>query len=238
VDRKKILLVDDVELFLMLEKTFFSREEFELITARSGNEALKTIREAKPDLVFMDLYMPEMNGDECCRIVKADDKCRHIPIVMVTQGGREEDLGRCRRAGCDEVVLKPINRHDFMATTRKYLQIQERANQRFKARLRVSYRDPSEKVHTDFSIDISPGGLFLATDHPLPIDCQISVEFILPTTGDTYRRMARVAWVNNPALRRKTQIPPGMGVQLLDISPVEMDAILDYIKKENLDPAE
>src|SRR5262245_40006043 len=137
--RKKIVLADDVELFLMLEKTFFNRDEFELITARNGLEAYKVIRETNPDMAFMDLYMPEMNGDECCQLVKRDQKHRDIPIIIVTQAGREEDIERCRRAGCDDVVLKPINRHDFMATAQKYLQVRERGVKRFRARLRVRY---------------------------------------------------------------------------------------------------
>ena len=92
MSRAKIVLADDVELFLMLEKTVFNREEFELITGRDGRAILKIIREAEPDLVFMNLYMPEMNGEECCRLVKQDDAIRHIPVIMVIQGGREEDL--------------------------------------------------------------------------------------------------------------------------------------------------
>ena len=83
-DSRRILLADDVELFLKLEATFFNRNEFDLMTARSGNEALRIIQEAEPELVFMDLYMPDMDGDECCRLVKADQRFRHVPIIMVT----------------------------------------------------------------------------------------------------------------------------------------------------------
>jgi len=121
VSRKKIVFADDVELFLMLEKSVFNREEFELITARDGRDILKIIREAEPALVFMNLYMPDMNGDDCCRIVKRDDASRHIPVIMVTRDGLEEDLEKCRLAGCDDILLKPLNRNDFMITTRKYL---------------------------------------------------------------------------------------------------------------------
>ena len=130
--RKRILLADDVELFLKLEATFFNRNEFDLMTARSGNEALRIIQEAEPELVFMDLYMPDMDGDECCRLVKADQRFRHIPIVMVTHGGRESDLVRCRQAGCDGIVLKPISRRDFLNTVQKFLPVfcgRDRASQ-------------------------------------------------------------------------------------------------------------
>ena len=70
--KKKVLLVDDVQLFLEQEKTFFNRNDFELLLARRGSEAIRIIREEKPELVFMDLYMPEADGDRCCHMIKSD----------------------------------------------------------------------------------------------------------------------------------------------------------------------
>jgi uncharacterized protein (TIGR02266 family) len=237
MERKKIVLADDVDLFLFLEKTFFNREEFDLITASNGREALAAIREKKPDLVFLDLFMPYMNGDECCRIVKNDEACRHIPIIMVTTAGREEDLERCRRAGCDEIVYKPINRHDFMVTARRLLPVAERGEQRFSARLRVFYGTLSHDLLSDYSIDLSSGGLFLATDYPLPADTPLRMEFSLPTSETTIRCNARVAWVNNVRQVKKSALPSGMGVQFLDLTLADMDAIREYIKNVNLEPA-
>jgi len=234
--RKKIVLVDDVELFLMLEKTFFSREDFELITARNGREAFTVITETNPDMVFMDLYMPEMNGDECCQLVKMDHKFSDIPIIMVTQGGREEDLERCRRSGCDDIVLKPINRHDFMNTAQKFLQVRERDAKRFRARLRVRYSAMSRDLH-DYSIDLSTGGLFLETTLPLLLETPLDLEFILPGTDTTIRCKGRVAWANNPKLRRKSHLPPGMGVQFLNLSLDDMNAIRNYLEIEGLEPS-
>jgi uncharacterized protein (TIGR02266 family) len=234
--RKKIVLVDDVELFLMLEKTFFSREDFELITARNGKEAFTAITETNPDMVFMDLYMPEMNGDECCQLVKMDHKYRDIPIIMVTHGGREEDLERCRRSGCDDIVLKPINRHDFMTTAQKFLRVRERDAKRFHARLRVRYGAMSRDLH-DYSIDLSTGGLFLETTHPLLLETPLDLEFILPGTDTTIRCKGRVAWANNPKLRKKSHLPAGMGVQFLNLSLDDMNAIRNYLEIEGLEPS-
>lgn len=237
MQRKKIVIADDVELFLMLEKTFFNREEFELVTARNGEEALKAIRETNPDLVFLDLYMPDMNGDECCRILKQDVMLRHIPIVMVTTAGREEDLTRCRNAGCDDIVNKPINRHVFMATAQRLLQVTGRGTQRYNARLRVRYGAKSHALLSDYSIDLSTGGLFLACEQPLPRDTPLSMEFILPTSKNPIRCTARVAWVNDQKLWKKSALPTGMGVQFLDLTLADMDAIREYIKSVNLEPA-
>ncbi len=237
MERKKVVLADDVELFLKLEKTFFNREEFALITAHNGREALEAIRETIPDLVFLDLHMPEMDGDECCRLVKKDEKLRHIPIIMVTSAGREEDLERCRRAECNEIVNKPINRHDFMAVARRFLQVVERVTQRYSAMLRIHYGAQSNDILSDYSIDLSTGGLFLATDRPLPTDTPLSMEFVLPVSDAKICCQARVAWVNDPVQRKKTVLPAGMGVQFLDLSLADMDAIRNYIKHSNLEPA-
>jgi len=233
MSRKKVMLADDVELFLLLENTFFNREEFELITARSGREVLKVIREAKPDLVFVNLEMPELNGDECCRIVKSDDMFLHIPVIIVTPCGRQEDIERCRLAGCDDIVLKPIDRHVFMTTSRKFLQVRERTVQRFVTRLPVNYGVIPGELLDDYSVDLNTDGLFLATDHPFTAETLLYVEFILPVGERVIRCKAKVAWVNCPESRRKLELPPGMGVQFLDLIPDDMDAIQNYLKTKS-----
>jgi uncharacterized protein (TIGR02266 family) len=233
VNRKKIVLADDVELFLMLEKTVFNREEFELITARDGRAILKIVREAEPALVFMNLYMPEMNGDDCCRIVKNDDASRHIPVIMVTRHGLEDDLEKCRLAGCDDILLKPINREEFTATTRKYLQVLVRADKRVKARLPIHYSVMSGDLLNDYCIDLNTGGMFLETEHPFTVDTPLEIKFKLPANGSMIRCRARGAWVNDPIERIKPNLPVGMGVQFTEISPDDLNAIRDYIKSEN-----
>ena len=227
--RKKILIADDVEIFLMLEKTVFNRDEFEVVTARSGRSLLKVIKEAEPDLVFMKLYMPEMNGDDCCRIVKEEEPGRHIPIIMVTEGDREEDREKCRRSGCDDMLIKPIKRHDFMSITTKFLHIKERADQRCKTRLLIHYSFNSSNSFSDYSIDLNSGGLFLETSNPNMFDAPFNIEFKLPTNWPAIQCKARPAWANEAKARKKPDLPTGVGIQFLDLPPNDMNAIRDYI---------
>ena len=229
-----ILLVDDVELFLELEKTFFRREGMTILLARNGREALAIARAERPKLIFLDLYMPEMDGEEACRQIKADPALRDIPVVMVTQGGREEDLARCRRAGCDEIVLKPINRHQFLETAYHFLDIPSRRQMRFDARIQVRYGAAQERVLENYSINVSTGGLFLETSEPLPESSPLFLEFALPERSTRIRCRGRVAWVNPPDRPKSPALPSGMGVQFLDLTLADMHLIRDFTRNKEV----
>ena len=112
---------------------------------------------------------------------------------MVTQGGREEDLARCRLAGCDEILLKPINRRLFVETARRLLTVAVRAAQRIGVRLEVRYGADRQKLLSNYSVNISTGGLFLETADPLPVDTPLALEFTLPGREEPIRCAGRVA---------------------------------------------
>jgi len=225
VGRKRIVLTDDVELFLIMENTFFNREEIELITVRGGQELLKIVRASAPKLIFMDMQMPDMSGDECCRILKGDETSHHIPVVIVSPSENNDDLERCRFAGCDDIVTKPINRHDFMDTSRKYLNIMERADKRFPIKIAVNFGAISGAIHNDYSIDLNTGGMFLATDHLYQTGTLLLMNFILPGIGTQIKCPGEVAWVNGPEARKKPQLPNGMGVRFMGLGFEELEAI-------------
>ncbi len=232
----RVLLADDVELFLELEKTFFRRENVELLVARTGQQAYELTLAERPKLVMMDLYMPEMDGDEVCRRIRATPEIARTPVVIVTQGGRDADQQRCRDAGCDDILLKPINRHLFVATARKFLSLPDRIAPRVMARLQIHFGADPKILLTDYSVNISTGGVFLETDQPLPVDTPLSLEFTLPNLTSPVCCQGRVAWVNAAVEAKKPQLPTGMGVQFLDLSLEIMYAIREFIKQQCLRP--
>ncbi len=238
MERKKVLLVDDVELFVELEKTFFHRADLTLLVARNGVQAIEIARRERPDLIFMDLFMPVMDGDQACRRIKADPDLAHIPIVMVTHGGRDDALQRCRNAGCDEVLLKPVDRHKFTAVASRYLGLRERRAPRVPVRLQVRYGDGSSEELTDFSINLSTGGLFLVTDRPLPVDTELRLSFFLPDRERPIVARARVAWINDDGERTKPDLPSGMGVQFVDLSLDDLRAIRTFVRRQWVDEPE
>jgi uncharacterized protein (TIGR02266 family) len=234
--RWKVLLADDVELFLELEKTFLQREDCALLVARNGREALEIARRESPHLALLDLYMPELDGNEVCRQMKADPALRAIPVLMVTHGGKEEDRLRCEEAGCDGILFKPINRHLFLAAVRGHLSVIERAAHRVPARMIVHFGPQAEHLLREFTVNLSTGGIFIEAAAPLPADSPLVVSFALPDRVAEVRCRARVAWVNRPEHLLKPNLPPGMGVQFLDLGGAERDEILAYVKRKLLAP--
>jgi uncharacterized protein (TIGR02266 family) len=238
LNKKKILLVDDVRLFLEQEMSLLSRYDFEVLVAHNGVEALKIIMQEMPDLVFMDLYMPGMDGDRCCHTIKSDEKLRHIPIIMVTQGANDEDFERCWQAGCDDIIAKPINRHYFLAVAKRHLNVQLRNFPRYAARLRITYRcgaDP-DRVLADYTVNLSTGGIFIETTDFLPVDTPLNIEFILPEDGRIIKCSGRVAWLNHPESIKNKNLPVGMGIQFINLSLDDMDSIRHFIKNQDLTP--
>lgn len=234
--RKKVLLADDAKLFLELEKTFLQRASVDILTAGNGEQALALARLHRPDVAVLDLNMPETDGDECCRAIKQDPRLQGTAVVMVTTEGRSKDLERCRAAGCDAVLLKPINRTEFLATVQKWLQLPARS-ERYKAKIQVQYGGETGNLLTKFSVDIGSGGLFICTDKPLDVEESVKIRFSLPSQPGEIACTGRVAWVNEPLNQKKSVLPPGMGVQFVDISPENLSVIHEFLAANQLTPS-
>ncbi len=235
-NRWKVLLADDVELFLELERTFLQRENIDLIVAHNGREALDTIQRERPDLILLDMYMPEMDGPDVCRAVKADADLRAIPVLMVTSGGHDDERENCRQAGCDGIITKPINRHTFLAAVRGHLAMIERESHRVPARMLVRYGKTGDQILTDYTVNLSTGGIFIETSHPFALGEELVVSFVIPDRVEELRCQARVAWINIPGHLLKPLLPPGIGLQFLDLSGNERGEVLAFVKKKLLSP--
>jgi DNA-binding response OmpR family regulator len=118
-----ILLIDDEESIFEVIEGLLYREGYNLIYIDSGKEALNRIDEIQPDVILLDLMMPEMDGIETCKLIKSNEGWRHIPIIMVTALSSKEDLARSLNAGADDFVSKPINSIELRARVRSMLRI-------------------------------------------------------------------------------------------------------------------
>ncbi len=107
---KTVLLADDEEDILMLvSATLGGDDRYSLVLARDGEEALSLAREEEPDLIFLDVMMPKMDGFEVCRILKGDSATSHAKIVMLTAMAQEADRQKATDAGADYYFSKPFS---------------------------------------------------------------------------------------------------------------------------------
>jgi two-component system cell cycle response regulator len=111
----RILVVDDNEVNVELLVVILASEHYVVSTAFDGFEALAKIAAEKPDIVLLDVMMPELDGFEVCRCIKADPATTHIPVIMVTALSDVDDLVRGFEAGADDFVTKPVNGLALMA---------------------------------------------------------------------------------------------------------------------------
>ncbi len=114
----RILVVDDVEANVRLLQAKLEAEYYEVLTAKDGAEALTIAAEARPDIILLDVMMPEMDGFEVCRRLRADAGTRHIPIVMVTALDGRRDRLTGLEAGADDFLTKPIDDVTLLARVR------------------------------------------------------------------------------------------------------------------------
>ena len=117
----KVLVVDD-EPFICRSLSFVLRkEQYEVFEARDGEEALAMIRDHKPDLVFMDVMMPKMNGLEVTKHVKADPGLVDTKIILLTAKGQDSDRATGQAAGADDYMTKPFSPSKLLQRARSVL---------------------------------------------------------------------------------------------------------------------
>lgn len=118
---KRVLIVDDNVTNLKLLTCLLAPEQCEVSTATSAKEALDLLRAAPPDLLLLDLQLPDMDGLELTRLLRVDPVLSRLPIVAVTAYAMKGDEDKARAAGVDSYVTKPIAKDEFRRIVAKYL---------------------------------------------------------------------------------------------------------------------
>lgn len=118
---KTILIVEDNELNMKLFHDLIEAQGYNILATKDGMEALRIARQYKPDLILMDIQLPEISGLEVSKWIKEDDNLRSIPIIAVTAFAMKGDEDRIRDGGCEAYIAKPISVDHFLATVDRFL---------------------------------------------------------------------------------------------------------------------
>ena len=120
---KTILIVEDDAKNLTLLRDVLQVSGYSTIEATDGKQAIELARTKKPDLILMDIQMPEIDGLEATRILKMDTTTRNIPIIALTAFAMKGDKERVLEAGCDGYLIKPIDIKELLKTVTEYLSV-------------------------------------------------------------------------------------------------------------------
>ncbi len=118
---KKILIVDDEADLVETVRFPLEMEGFNVLVSYNGEDALNQARKEKPDLIILDLMLPKLDGYKVCRLLKFDEKYKHIPILMLTAKIQEKDKILGMETGADEYITKPFEMDDLMEKVKAYL---------------------------------------------------------------------------------------------------------------------
>src|SRR5919205_3779321 len=110
----KILVVDDTPRNIRILDAVLSPRGYSVVSAASGAEALRAVAQERPDLVLLDIVLPDLDGYEVCRRLRADAETCLLPVVMITASGEQQKL-RALEAGADDFLLKPFDQAELLA---------------------------------------------------------------------------------------------------------------------------
>jgi DNA-binding response OmpR family regulator len=121
MNAKKILIVDDETDLVETVRFPLEMEGFNVLVSYNGEDALNQARKEKPDLIILDLMLPKLDGYKVCRLLKFDERYKHIPILMLTAKTQEKDKILGMETGADEYITKPFEMNDLMEKVKAHL---------------------------------------------------------------------------------------------------------------------
>ncbi|NCP02642.1 MAG: response regulator, partial [Deltaproteobacteria bacterium] len=214
----KILLVDDVDLFLELERSYLEGLGYDLVTASTGEETLARIDKIEPDILLLDYYMPGIDGNQVCMALRKNPRWQNLPVIMVTAAGKPEEVQRCLAAGCDDYVTKPVNKQELREKVKRLLgQVHRRTTDRVPMSLPVSILQ-NGREDVGRTRDISRNGLYLKTATTLPENSPVELKLDLGNGQllDLFGKVKRVSDAGESGLGVYFVHPDAQGLKEID----------------------
>jgi two-component system, cell cycle response regulator len=176
----RVLVVDDVPANVKLMEARLSAEYFDVVTALSGQEALAVCARAECDIVLLDVMMPDMDGFEVCRRIKADPSTHHLPVVMVTALDQASDRVKGLEAGADDFLTKPVSDVALIARVRSLVRLKMMTDE-LRMRAITSREIGIENPAREAIADTGKGGRILIVE-----DRKASWERLMSMLGDEH----------------------------------------------------
>jgi twitching motility two-component system response regulator PilG len=117
----KVMVIDDSQTIRRTAETLLVKEGYEVVTAADGFEALAKIADQKPDLIFIDIMMPRLDGYQACALIKGNAKYAATPVIMLSSKDGLFDRARGRIVGSDEYLTKPFTKDELLGAVKAYL---------------------------------------------------------------------------------------------------------------------
>lgn len=121
MEKSKVLIVEDNELNMKLFHDLLEAHGVDTVETRDGKGVLELAREHKPDLILMDIQLPEISGLDVTKALKADEELKSIPVIAVTAFAMKGDEQKIREGGCEDYISKPISVTHFLEVIQKYI---------------------------------------------------------------------------------------------------------------------
>jgi CheY-like chemotaxis protein len=230
-DRRKsyALLVDGYVKDLFTTGMIFQRLNYEVYITNSGEDALRIIGAALPELVITELSLQQMSGLELLARLKHDPETREIPVIVQTAIGDQKREEHCRASGCSAFLKKPADLDELYCAIQSATQTMPRRHIRLRTLLPVSIggQVPSEAADSvEFVSELSENGIFVRTMNPRPVDTVLPVNLIIQSMAVKFKAAVVRKIEMNPGLFKE----PGMGMRVVEISDTSRELLRNFIK--------
>ncbi|GAB4562662.1 MAG: response regulator [Geothermobacteraceae bacterium] len=230
-ERPLILVVDDIPFFRDVMCAYFKRTPADLLTAANAVECFDLAVQKRPDLIYLDAGMPDVDGLECCRRLKKDARTCNIPVVVIFTPERDASVEDVRDCGCDGYLTKPFGKEEFLNLGHRFIFHIERRERRVPCQMTVDFTIAGQQCRGR-AFDISRHGMYIEYRDELPPEHNIELQFMLPLVcADPLKAGGRIAWINQGFPRKNLKLPQGFGVEFFSIPEPTAAAIDKYLEK-------
>ncbi len=229
--KKSILIADHSTTFTSLLSVLLERMGFDVITVGDGIAALKAVNEFDPDLIFLEISIPKMDGIKTLTHMKNDKRISNIPVVMLSIDSDEDMVRQCKKSGSSGFIKKPIkleSLHNILqdciyspvGIKRKHVRTT------FISKVSVTCNEVTKELYSE---NLSSGGIYVRSDETFPPGSDVHITFPL-LNDESITLNGRVVYVKGFDSKILTS-PPGMAIEFMDISDENFSQLEDFVSQ-------